>query len=146
MNEGWLGGVRSRSKGRKLRSFTDSEMTEGTPIARGPELFAGFWPKSILVRGVFEGNSNLRGFTRVTRVSELHERRGPNSLTLAFSFEEVEGSRPSLSVLSPRWIDGVNSAVEKTVVRRLPARLKMRRRQSSRRVLVDSKVKTAVRK
>jgi hypothetical protein len=52
---GWLGVVRGRSKGRKLRTFTDAEETEGTLIVGWVKRFAVLCPKAILVCGIVRG-------------------------------------------------------------------------------------------
>ena len=62
MIAGWLGGVRGRSKGRKPCSFTDSEVTEGTPIVRWLKLFAGLLSEGDLgLRSDSEGTPTFEG-------------------------------------------------------------------------------------
>lgn len=65
------------------------------------------------LRNRFEGNSDLRAFTRVTRVSERYERRGPNSRTLDCSLRTIAGESAFALGAQPavvRW--RVKSAIE----------------------------------
>lgn len=64
VNEGWLGGVRDRSRGRDPWTFTDFEVIEGTLIVRESSLFAGRRPRSVLARATVRKVLHLSGVVR----------------------------------------------------------------------------------